>query len=58
MISEQTTEAQMAYEEIKSRYPLLEASIEKHFPKVDPRLVRELLTQSTNASNGTRLVNS
>lgn len=54
-ISEQKSEAQMAYEDIKSRYLQMQSSIKKHFPKVDSRLVRELLMHSANASDGTRL---
>lgn len=54
-ISEQRTEAQAAYEEIKSRYLQLEASIKKHFPKVDSGLIRDLLMHSASAGEGTRL---
>lgn len=49
------TEAQEAYEEIKAKYLQLEAAVEKHFPKVDSKLVRELLTYNTSGSDASRL---
>ncbi len=48
-------DAQEAYEEIKARYLQLEAAIQKHFPKVDSKLVKELLTYSSSGNDASYL---
>jgi hypothetical protein len=48
-------EAQEAYEEIKSKYLQLEAAVQKHFPKVDSKLVRDLLIHSSSGTDASHL---
>jgi hypothetical protein len=48
-------DAQAAYTEIKAKYLELEAAVQKHFPKVDSKLVRELLMYSASAAEANRL---
>lgn len=44
-------DAQEAYEEIKAKYLQVEAAVQRHFPKVDSKLVRDLLMHSTSGSD-------
>jgi hypothetical protein len=50
-----SNDAQAAYTEIKAKYLELESAVQKHFPKADSKLVRELLMYSSSANENNRL---
>jgi predicted component of viral defense system (DUF524 family) len=43
-------DAQKEYDEIKGAYMQLRSLYRKHFPKVDPRLLQEIITHTSNSS--------
>jgi hypothetical protein len=44
-------EVKVAYDDIKQKYDKLQDSYKKYFPKVDPKLIEDLLLRSSSYDN-------